>query len=78
LTIIFTPTKHRKIPKSFYAETNGALIWPYGNPPFFYSFFFPLKKIKLILFLFLYITKQFSVLFYHKKFKISFTFISRQ
>jgi hypothetical protein len=25
LTIIFAPTKHMKIPKSFYAETNGAL-----------------------------------------------------
>jgi len=26
LTIIFVPTKHRKISKSFYAETNGALV----------------------------------------------------
>jgi hypothetical protein len=26
LTIIFASTKHRKIPKSFYPETNGALI----------------------------------------------------
>jgi hypothetical protein len=24
LTIIFVPTKYRKMPKSFYAETNGA------------------------------------------------------
>jgi hypothetical protein len=26
LTIIFAPTKHRKISKSFYAETNGAFV----------------------------------------------------